>query len=133
MSRLPIVLVWVATIFFQEKKFREGVAVLKKLIETYPNNEELRMRVIEICIEALKENPDMILLDNMSNALIKEALVLVPEEIETEASGNMRIDRVRVVAELGVDFISVGAITHSAPVSDVSLLFDWQESEMAEI
>jgi nicotinate-nucleotide pyrophosphorylase (carboxylating) len=42
-----------------------------------------------------------------------------------EASGNMSLDRVASVAQLGVNFISVGALTHSAPSADLSLLFDW--------
>jgi nicotinate-nucleotide pyrophosphorylase (carboxylating) len=83
--------------------------------------------------EAVEMKVERILLDNMANNMLKDALSLIPDEIETEASGNMTVDRVKSVAELGVDFISVGAITHSAPTADVSLLFDWQESEMAAI
>ncbi|MBC7371111.1 MAG: nicotinate-nucleotide diphosphorylase (carboxylating), partial [Bdellovibrionaceae bacterium] len=67
-----------------------------------------------------------ILLDNMDNETLKKARAMVPKEIQTEASGNMTLDRVRSVAEIGIDFISVGALTHSAPVADVSLIFDWE-------
>jgi nicotinate-nucleotide pyrophosphorylase (carboxylating) len=66
-----------------------------------------------------------LLLDNMSNAQMAEALKFVPATIQTEASGNMTLDRVKSVAELGVNFISVGALTHSAPSADLSLLFEW--------
>ncbi len=66
-----------------------------------------------------------ILLDNMNNEMMALALKLIPEEIKTEASGNMNLLRVKSVAQLGVDYISVGALTHSAPCADVSLLFDW--------
>lgn len=66
-----------------------------------------------------------ILLDNMTNEMLRESLSLIPATIETEASGNMKIDRVRSVAELGVNYISVGTITHSAPSADVSLIFEW--------
>lgn len=83
--------------------------------------------------DAVELNVDCLLLDNMNNDLLKEALKLIPSHIETEASGNMTINRVKSVAELGVTFISVGALTHSAPTADVSLIFDWQQSEMAEI
>lgn len=69
-----------------------------------------------------------ILLDNMNDDLLKQALPLIPDGVQTEASGNMTLDRVRRVAETGVDFISVGALTHSAPSADVSLLFDWENS-----
>jgi nicotinate-nucleotide pyrophosphorylase (carboxylating) len=66
-----------------------------------------------------------LLLDNMDNEILKTCMGMIPETIETEASGNMSLERVRSVALLGVDFISVGALTHSAPVADVSLLIDW--------
>ena len=68
-----------------------------------------------------------ILLDNMNNDMLKQARSLIPQTIETEASGNMTLDRVRSVAEIGVDFVSVGALTHSAPCADVSLIFEWED------
>lgn len=78
--------------------------------------------------EAVAQKVDRILLDNMSDAQTREALELIPDSIEVEASGNMSLQRVRSVAELGVDFISVGALTHSAPSADFSLIFEWQTS-----
>ena len=57
--------------------------------------------------------------------MIAEAILLIPSSIKIEASGNMNLTRVKSVAQLGVDYISVGALTHSAPCADVSLLFDW--------
>ncbi|MBC7420002.1 MAG: carboxylating nicotinate-nucleotide diphosphorylase [Bdellovibrio sp.] len=66
-----------------------------------------------------------ILLDNMTNEMMAAALQIIPVEIKTEASGNMNLARIKSVAELGVDYISVGALTHSAATADVSLLFDW--------
>jgi len=83
--------------------------------------------------EAITVNVERILLDNMKNDMIKKALELIPEQIDVEASGNMSVERVKSVADLGVDFISVGAITHSAPAADVSLMFDWQEVEQSAI
>ncbi|MES2856621.1 MAG: carboxylating nicotinate-nucleotide diphosphorylase [Bdellovibrionota bacterium] len=83
--------------------------------------------------EAVEMGVERILLDNMDNETIRSSLALIPDQILVEASGNMTVDRVKSVAELGVDFISVGAITHSAPTADISLLFDWQESEHAGI
>ena len=83
--------------------------------------------------EAVRMKVERVLLDNMDNDMTAKALELLPEETLAEASGNMSLDRVKSVADLGVDFISVGAITHSAPTADVSLLFDWQASEMAGI
>ena len=62
--------------------------------------------------------------DNMSDEEIAEAVQLINGQCLTEASGNMTLQRVEKVARLGVDFISVGQITHSAAVADVSLLFN---------
>lgn len=75
--------------------------------------------------EAVGANVQWILLDNMTNDEIKEALKIIPQEIKTEASGNMHLDRIGSVAELGVNYISIGALTHSAPCSDLSMLFEW--------
>lgn len=77
---------------------------------------------------ALEFNVQRLLLDNMTNEQMKSIVEIKPSGTQLEASGNMNLDRVASVAELGVDFISVGALTHSAPCADVSLIFDWKES-----
>src|SRR4029077_17635510 len=74
---------------------------------------------------ALKHNPDVILLDNMNPPLVRQAVEQVrkhsaPNQIRTEASGGITLDNVREFAEAGVDWISVGALTHSAPAVDLS-------------
>jgi nicotinate-nucleotide pyrophosphorylase (carboxylating) len=89
---------------------------------------EVEARTIDDVQEAVKVGVQRILLDNMSNELLAEALKSIPPQIETEASGNMSLARVASVAELGVKFISVGALTHSAPCADVSLMFDWNSN-----
>lgn len=98
-------------------------------VERIRNNCELKIEVeasnLEQVHECVNLKVDRILLDNMSNALLTEVLKYIPSTIKTEASGNMTLERVRSVAELNVDFISVGALTHSAPNADISLLFDW--------
>jgi nicotinate-nucleotide pyrophosphorylase (carboxylating) len=81
------------------------------------NREELRA--------ALAHNPDVILLDNMSPALVRQAVDDVrkhaaPNKIRTEASGGITPDNVREFAQAGVDWISSGALTHSAPAVDLS-------------
>lgn len=86
---------------------------------------EVEARTLAEVKEAVECKVNRILLDNMPNDLLREALQLIPSHIETEASGNMNLDRVASVAEIGVNYISVGAITHSAPTADVSLMFDW--------
>jgi nicotinate-nucleotide pyrophosphorylase (carboxylating) len=74
---------------------------------------------------ALTHNPDVILLDNMSTSLVRQAVEQVrkhpaPNKIRTEASGGITLHNVREFAEAGVDWISVGALTHSAPAVDLS-------------
>jgi nicotinate-nucleotide pyrophosphorylase (carboxylating) len=71
---------------------------------------------------ALEARVGRILLDNMTPTQVQKAVEVVAGAAETEASGNMTIDTVRQYAETGVDFISVGAITHSAPSTDLSLI-----------
>jgi nicotinate-nucleotide pyrophosphorylase (carboxylating) len=81
------------------------------------NKDELRA--------ALDAGCDFVLLDNMDVQLIRECVRVVKQrspQVKTEASGNMSLDRVRAVAETGVDFISVGALTHSVAALDLSLL-----------
>jgi nicotinate-nucleotide pyrophosphorylase (carboxylating) len=76
----------------------------------------------------LKTKAHRVMLDNFDNEQIKEAVSLIKSnesKIEIEASGNMTLGRVKSVAELGVDFISVGAITHSAPHADITQLMDF--------
>lgn len=110
---------------------------LRKAVERIRQHTKAALEVECSTLDDVKEAVDLkverILLDNMNNERLKEALVLIPAHIETEASGNMTLDRVNSVAELGVNFISVGALTHSAPSADVSLLFDWQQTELAPI
>jgi nicotinate-nucleotide pyrophosphorylase (carboxylating) len=89
---------------------------------------EIEAGTLEEVNECVILGANRILLDNMNNEMLKSALDMIPDSIEVEASGNMTIDRVESVAELGVDFISVGALTHSAPSADMSMLFDWHLS-----
>ena len=78
--------------------------------------------------QAVELRVQRILLDNMDSQTMKQCLEVIPAQIETEASGNMTLDRIRDVAKLGVKYISVGALTHSAPCADISLLFEWHNS-----
>lgn len=72
---------------------------------------------------ALKHPVDAVLLDNMDPATLKEAVRIVNGVATTEASGGVNLDTVRAIAESGVDLISVGALTHSAPILDLGLDF----------
>jgi nicotinate-nucleotide pyrophosphorylase (carboxylating) len=82
---------------------------------------EVECETLEQVAEALDARADMILLDNMSTAQLSEAVALVEGRAKLEASGGVTLETVRAVAETGVDFISVGALTHSARALDVSL------------
>ena len=74
-------------------------------------------------LEALDTDCDIIMLDNMSNDLMKKCVINNNGKL-LEASGNMVVDRIKGVAETGVDFISVGALTHSYKAMDISLKFN---------
>jgi nicotinate-nucleotide pyrophosphorylase (carboxylating) len=89
---------------------------------------EVEARTLEDVKECVEMKVPRILLDNMNNSLLTEAVKLVPKDTETEASGNMSLDRVGDVAKIGVNYISVGALTHSAPSADISLMFDWENT-----
>ena len=84
---------------------------------------EVETRSLSDVKRAIKAGVDRILLDNMSLRNIKEAARLCQvAKVETEASGGMTIEKVRLVAKAGVDYISVGALTHSPQALDISLL-----------
>ena len=86
---------------------------------------EVEVETLEEFEEALKAGPDCILLDNMSLEEMREAVSrLGSNRVVLEASGNMTLERVRLVAETGVHVISVGAVTHSAPAIDLSMLIE---------
>ncbi len=71
--------------------------------------------------EALDAKVDIIMLDNMSSKMMREAVRLINKKTKIEASGNMTLKRIRKVAATGVDYISIGALTHSVKALDISL------------
>jgi nicotinate-nucleotide pyrophosphorylase (carboxylating) len=84
---------------------------------------EIEAKTLAQVREALAAGAKRILLDNMSLAQLRSAVRLARGRAKLEASGGITLSRVRRVAETGVDFISVGAITHSAPAADIALDF----------
>ncbi len=82
---------------------------------------EVEVEDLEMLREALKAGADIIMLDNMSTKMMREAIEIVGDKAQTECSGNVTKERIEELLELGVDFISCGALTHSAPILDVSL------------
>lgn len=98
------------------------VAAFAKVRERYPNSEiEIEVDTIEQLREVLPEKPDLILLDNMTPAQCQEAVTIVNGVCKLEASGGITIENARAYAESGVDYIAIGALTHSAPVFDIGL------------
>ena len=85
---------------------------------------EVECATLDEVEEALAAGVPWILLDNMSLDELRRAVELADGRAELEASGGITLDTVRAVAETGVDYISVGALTHSAPALDVSLLLE---------
>lgn len=82
---------------------------------------EVECTTLEEVEEAIEAQADILLLDNMTTPHMRDAVQLVKSRALLEASGNMSLERAREVAETGVDFISVGALTHSAPAVDLSM------------
>jgi len=74
--------------------------------------------------EAIAAGADIIMLDNMDNETMKRGVELVNGRAKVEASGNMTLERVKEVAATGVDFISIGALTHSVKALDISMNID---------
>lgn len=83
---------------------------------------EVEVRNLEELQEALDAGADMVMLDNMDVAAMRKAVRRVSGRIPLEASGNVSLASVRTIAETGVDFISVGSLTHSVRAADISLL-----------
>ena len=85
---------------------------------------EVECRDLAEVREALDAGAPRILLDNMGPAELREAVALIGPRAETEASGGVSLASVRVIAAAGLDFVSVGALTHSAPALDLSLILE---------
>jgi nicotinate-nucleotide pyrophosphorylase (carboxylating) len=85
---------------------------------------EVECHTLDEVEEALEARAPRILLDNMTRAELREAVGVVAGRAELEASGRVTLQTLREIAETGVDFISVGALTHSAPALDLSLLLE---------
>ncbi len=85
---------------------------------------EVEVRTLDELQEVLALNVDRVLLDNMDTNTMRKAVKISAGRVPLEASGNMTLRRVAAVAATGVDFISVGALTHSVTAMDISLMID---------
>mgnify|MGYP002508022724 FL=1 len=82
---------------------------------------EIETETLEQVEEAVNAGADIIMLDNMDNETMRKAVEIIDGRAETECSGNVTKERLKSIAEVGVDFVSCGALTHSAPIMDISL------------
>lgn len=82
---------------------------------------EVETETLDMVRETVEAGADIIMLDNMSHDMMKEAVALIDGRAETECSGNVTKENIASLADIGVDYISSGALTHSAPILDLSL------------
>ena len=82
---------------------------------------EIETETLEQVQEAVDAGADIIMLDNMDTETMKKALAIIDGRAQTECSGNVTKERLKEIAETGVNFVSCGALTHSAPIMDISL------------
>ena len=82
---------------------------------------EVEVETLEMVREAADAGADIIMLDNMSIEMMQEAIRIIDGRAETECSGNVTKENVAKLTNIGVDYISSGALTHSAPILDLSL------------
>ena len=82
---------------------------------------EIEVETMEQVKEAVEAGADIIMLDNMTPEMMKEAVELIAGRAETECSGNITKENIAKILETGVDFVSSGALTHSAPILDISM------------
>lgn len=82
---------------------------------------EIEVETMEQVKEAVEAGADIIMLDNMTPEMMKEAVALIAGRAQTECSGNVTKENISKILETGVDFVSSGALTHSAPILDISM------------
>ena len=82
---------------------------------------EVEVENLEMCREAVEAGADIIMLDNMSVEDMKKAVAMINGRAQTECSGNVTRENIKNIIDTGVDFVSSGALTHSAPILDLSL------------
>lgn len=82
---------------------------------------EIEVENLDMVKEAVEAGADIIMLDNMTPDEMKEAVRIIDGRAETECSGNVTKENIARLTEIGVDYISSGALTHSAPILDISM------------
>ena len=101
------------SIFRAVEKVREALGLKNKIEVETQNLDEVR--------EALENHVDIIMLDNMDIDMIRESVKLIDGQAKVEISGCVSLERLDEISRTGADFVSVGALTHSAPSVDISM------------
>ena len=84
---------------------------------------EIEVETLEQVKEAVAAGADIIMLDNMTPEMMKQAVALIDGKAQTECSGNVTKENIAKIRDIGVDFVSSGALTHSAPILDISMKY----------
>ena len=82
---------------------------------------EVEAEDLDMVREAVEAGADIIMLDNMTPEVMAEAVRIIDRRAETECSGNITRENIKTITSLGIDYVSSGALTHSAPILDISL------------
>ena len=99
---------------------KEAVALAKEY-SPFVRKIEVEVENLEMCREAVEAGADIIMLDDMSGEDMKTAVKMIDGRAQTECSGNVTRDNIKNIIDTGVDFVSSGALTHSAPILDLSM------------
>ena len=99
---------------------KEAVALAKEY-SPFVRKIEVEVENLEMCREAVEAGADIIMLDNMSVEDMNTAVKMIDGRAQTECSGNVTRDNIKNIIDTGVDFVSSGALTHSAPILDLSM------------
>ena len=94
---------------------------MAKEYSSFVRKVEVEVETLDMVKEAVEAGADIIMLDNMNREQMKEAIEIIAGKAEIEVSGNVTKENIAVLADLGVDYISSGALTHSSPIMDISL------------
>ena len=107
-----------------QKRSRGGVKEAIKMAKDYApfvRKIEVEVENLDMVKEAVEAGADIIMLDNMEHDVMKEAVDIIDGRAEIEISGNVTRENIAKLIDLGVDYISSGALTHSSPILDISL------------
>ena len=112
-------------ILIKDNHIAAAGSVTKAIIAAKKSRKKLKIEIecdnLKQVAEALESRPDIIMLDNMNVAQIKQAQKIIGKKCLIEISGGINLENIKNFADLGVDFISIGALTHSARAVDIGL------------